>query len=169
MNAAALVVQALLVARILKSGGTRLALFLLPAVAMCGYGAIAMLPTLAVVAMAKAAENSVDYSMQTTVRQTLFLPTDRESKYKGKATLDTVCVRLGDMAAGALVLVSLHVFELSRRGFAIGNIVLVGVWLAIALAIARRYRRLLVKPAQPAVQPVPIGPPPVDVVHRART
>jgi len=169
VNAAALVVQALLVARILKAGGTRLALFLLPVVAMCGYGAIAMLPSLAVVAMAKASENSVDYSMQTTVRQTLFLPTDRESKYKGKATLDTVCVRLGDMAAGGLVLVSLHVFELSRRGFAIGNMVLVGVWLAIALSIARRYRRLLVKPARPAPQPVPIGPPPVDVAPRART
>jgi AAA family ATP:ADP antiporter len=169
VNAAALVVQALLVARILKSGGTRLALFLLPVVAMCGYGAIAMLPSLAVVAMAKASENSVDYSMQTTVRQTLFLPTDRESKYKGKATLDTVCVRLGDMAAGGLVLVSLHVFELSRRGFAIGNMVLVGVWLAIALSIARRYRRLLVKPARPTPQPVPIGPPPVNVAPRART
>jgi ATP:ADP antiporter, AAA family len=169
VNAVALIVQALLVARILKSGGTRLALFLLPAVAMCGYGAIAMLPSLAVVAMAKAAENSVDYSMQTTVRQTLFLPTDRETKYKGKATLDTVCVRLGDMAAGGLVLVSLHVFELTRRGFAIGNVVLVGIWMAIALAIARRYRRLLVKRAQPAVQPVPIGPPPVNVDQRART
>ena len=169
VNAAALIVQALLVARIFKSGGTRLALFLLPAVAMCGYGAIAMLPSLAVVAMAKAAENSVDYSMQTTVRQTLFLPTDREIKYKGKATLDTVCVRLGDMVAGGLVLVSLHVFALSRRGFAIGNMVLVGVWLAIALSIARRYRRLLVKPARPAPQPVPIGPPPVNVAPRART
>ena len=80
-----------------------------------------------------------------------------------------MCVRLGDMAAGGLVLVSLHVFALSRRGFAIGNIVLVGIWLAIALSIARRYRRLLVKPALPAPQPVPIGPPPVNVVHRART
>jgi ATP:ADP antiporter, AAA family len=169
VNGAALVVQALLVARVLKSGGTRLALFLLPAVAMAGYGAMAMLPTLAVVAMAKAAENSVDYSMQTTVRQTLFLPVDRESKYKGKATLDTVFVRLGDMAAGGLVLVSLHVFALSRRGFAIGNIVLVGLWLAIALTLARRYRRLLVKRARPAAQPVPIGPPPVDFPQRTRT
>ena len=169
VNAVALVVQALLVARVLKSGGTRLALFLLPAVAMCGYGAIAMLPSLAVVAMAKGAENSVDYSMQTTVRQTLFLPTDRASKYKGKATLDTVFVRLGDMAAGGLVLVSLHVFALSRRGFAIGNIVLVGIWLALALAVARRYRRLLVKPARPAMKPAPIGPPPVNIPQRVRT
>ena len=84
VNAAALIVQALLVARILKSGGTRLALFLLPAVAMCGYGAIAMLPSLAVVAMAKAAENSVDYSMQTTVRRRCSCPRIARSNTRGR-------------------------------------------------------------------------------------
>ena len=142
VNTAALAVQALIVARVLQRGGTRSGLFLLPAVALCGYGAIALLPSLVVVAVAKAAENSFDYSMQTTVEQALFLPTDREIKYKGKATVDTVCVRLGDMAAGCLVLVSLHVFALSRRGFALTNIVLIGVWMAIAVAIARRHRHL---------------------------
>jgi AAA family ATP:ADP antiporter len=142
VNTSALVMQALFVARILQRGGTRSGLFLLPLVALCGYGAIALLPSLVVVAVAKAAENSFDYSMQTTVQQALFLPTDREAKYKGKATVDTVCVRLGDMAAGALVLVSLHVFALSRRGFALANIALVGVWMVVAVAIARRHRHL---------------------------
>jgi ATP:ADP antiporter, AAA family len=142
VNTAALVVQALVVARVLQRGGTRRGLFLLPAVALCAYGAIALLPALVVVAVAKAAENSFDYSMQTTVEQALFLPTSREIKYKGKATVDTVCVRLGDLAAGGLVLVSLHVFSLSRRGFALTNIVLVGVWTVIAVAIARRHRLL---------------------------
>jgi AAA family ATP:ADP antiporter len=157
VNAVALLIQALLVSRVLKRGGTRWALFLLPSVAMAGYGAIALVPTLAVVALGKAAENSFDYSMQTTVRQTLFLPTDRETKYKGKATVDTVCVRLGDMAAGALVLVSLHVFSLSRRGFALGNLALVVVWLVVALAIARRHRRLVGEgPQGGAPQPAPV-------------
>jgi AAA family ATP:ADP antiporter len=157
VNAVALLIQALLVARVLKRGGTRWALFLLPSVAFAGYGAIALVPTLAVVALGKAAENSFDYSMQTTVRQTLFLPTDRETKYKGKATVDTVCVRLGDMAAGALVLISLHVFSLSRRGFALGNLALVLVWLVVALAIARRHRRLVGEgPRGGAPQPAPV-------------
>ena len=136
---------------------------------MCGYGAIAMLPSLAVVAMAKVAENSVDYSMQTTVRQTLFLPTDRESKYKGKATLDTVCVRLGDMAAGALVLVSLHVFATVAAGLRDRQHRSGRALAGDRARIARRYRRLLVKPARPAAQPVPIGPPPVNVAQRTRT
>jgi AAA family ATP:ADP antiporter len=142
VNGIALVVQALLVARVLKRGGARFGLFLLPAVALAGYGAIALLPSLTVVALAKVAENSFDYSMQSTVRQALFLPTDREIKYKGKAAVDTVCVRLGDMVAGALVLISLHGFGLTRRGFAVGNLILVVVWLVVAAAIARRHRRL---------------------------
>ena len=143
VNALALVVQAFLVARVLKRGGTRWALFLLPWVAFAGYGAIALYPSLAVIAIAKLAENSFDYSLETTVEQTLFLPTTREVKYTGKATVDTVCVRLGDMAAGALVLVSLHVLSLSRRGVAVANLMLVAIWLAIAIAIARRHRNLV--------------------------
>jgi AAA family ATP:ADP antiporter len=142
VNLVAFGVQALLVARVLQHRGTRWALFLLPAVALGGYTTIALAPALMVVAVAKAAENSFDYSMEKTVEQTLFLPTTREIKYTGKATVDTVCVRLGDMAAGGLVLFFLHVVGLSRRGFAIINIALVGVWVAIAFAIARRHRQL---------------------------
>ena len=133
--------------------------------ALCGYGAIALLPSLVVVALAKAAENSFDYSMETTVEQTLFLPTTREIKYTGKATVDTICVRLGDMAAGGLVLVCLHVFSLSRRGFAVANMILVGVWLVIAVAIARRHRRLAGdEPAhRRAAAQVPPGCRPIDL------
>ncbi len=156
VNALALVVQAFLVARVLKRGGTRWALFLLPWVAFGGYGAIALYPSLAVIAIGKLAENSFDYSLETTVEQTLFLPTTREVKYTGKATVDTVCVRLGDMAAGALVLISLHVLSLSRRGVAVANLMLVAIWLAIAIAIARRHRNLVGdKPSSRA----PVRPP----------
>jgi len=163
VNAFALVVQALLVARLLKRGGTRWALFLLPWIALCAYGAVALVPSLVVITIAKVAENSFDYSIESTVEQTLFLPTRREVKYTGKATVDTICVRLGDMAAGGLVLVSLHVFSLSRRGFEVANLMLVGVWLAIAVAIARRHRSLAGDepagrtPGRPAVRPLPVG------------
>ena len=142
VNALAFLVQSLLVARLLKRSGTRRALFLLPFVALGGYSAIALLPSLVVIALAKAAENSFDYSIETTVEQTLFLPTTREIKYNGKATVDTICVRFGDLAAGGLVMICLHVFSLSRRGFAVANLALVVIWLAIAVAIARRHRSL---------------------------
>jgi AAA family ATP:ADP antiporter len=169
VNAVALLVQALLVARVLKRGGTRWALFVLPWVAMLGYGTIALFPSLLVVGLAKAAENSFDYSIETTVEQTLFLPTPRDVKYTGKATVDTVCVRLGDLAAGGLVLVSLHVLSLSRRGVAVANLMLVAVWLAIATAIARRYRQLAADQPQPAREEPParsrVRPLTVDVIE----
>jgi AAA family ATP:ADP antiporter len=153
VNGLALVVQALLVARLLKRGGTRWALFLLPWIALLGYGGIALVPSLVVVATAKAVENSFDYSMEATVEQTLFLPTRREIKYTGKAAVDTICVRLGDMAAGGLVLVCLHVFALSRRGFAVANLLLVAVWLVIAVAVARRHRILAGEARRRALDP----------------
>jgi AAA family ATP:ADP antiporter len=135
---------------------------LLPVVAFCGYGSVALLPSLAVITISKVAENSFDYSIESTVEQTLFLPTEREIKYTGKATVDTICVRLGDMAAGALVLVSLHIFSLSRRGFAVANLLLVAIWLVIAVGIARRHRGLAGdqrarRPARrPVGRPVPV-------------
>lgn len=147
VNTIAFAVQALLVARVLKRGGTWRALFLLPLVALGGYGAIALMPSLLVIALGKAAENSLDYSVEATVEQTLFLPTTREIKYAGKATVDTVCVRVGDMAAGVLVLISIHLLSLSRRGFAVANLLLVAIWLTIAVAIARRYRVLVGDPS----------------------
>ena len=169
VNASAWVLQALLVARVLHRGGARLALFLLPLVALGGYTMIALLPTLAVVAVAKAAENSMDYSMQSTVRQTLFLPTTREIKYKGKATIDTVCVRLGDLAAGGLVLLCLHVFGFSTRGFAIANVVLIAAWLGIAAAIARRHRGLVGEHRTPrAAKPAAAVAPTIHVTRRVR-
>jgi ATP:ADP antiporter, AAA family len=142
VNAVAFVVQALLVARVLKRGGARWALLLLPSVALGGYALIALLPSLTVIAIAKATENSFDYSMEKTAEEALFLPTTREVKYKGKATVETVFVRLGDLAAGGLVLVFLHFVGLSRRGFALVNVALIAIWLTIAVAIARRHRRL---------------------------
>ena len=114
-----------------------------PAVALCGYGAIALLPSLVVVAMAKAAENSFDYSMQTTVEQTLFLPTSSRDQVQGEGDGRhglRAAGRHGGGRPGAGQ--PARVLAVAARVRASRNMVLVAVWLAIAVAIARRYRRL---------------------------
>ena len=90
----------------------------------------------------KIAENSTDYSVQNTVRQTLFLPTDRSAKYKAKAAIDTFFVRFGDALSALLVLVAFRQLGLSLRQLAFLNVALVIVWLGIAAVIAHRYRTL---------------------------
>ena len=52
---------------------------------------------------AKIAEASMDYSVQNTAREALFLQTDREAKYKGKAAIDSFFWRAGDALAGLVV------------------------------------------------------------------
>ena len=58
---------------------------------------IALFPLLAVVRVAKVCENGTDYSLNNTVRHSLFLPTSREAKYKAKQAIDTFFWRAGDL------------------------------------------------------------------------
>jgi AAA family ATP:ADP antiporter len=141
VNLLALILQAFVVSRLFKYIGVRGALFILPAIAAGGYTAIALLPALLTVQWTKIFENSTDYSVQNTTRQALFLPTSREAKYKAKQAIDSFFVRFGDMLQAGVVYVGVQL-ALSIRGFAIVNMVLVGVWLLIVLGIRREHQKL---------------------------
>jgi AAA family ATP:ADP antiporter len=141
VNLLALILQAFVVSRIFKYIGVRGALFILPAIAATGYGAVALIPTLFTVQWTKIFENSTDYSVQNTTRQALFLPTSRAAKYKAKQAIDSFFVRFGDMLQAAVVFVGVQ-FALGVRGFAIVNVVLVGVWFLIVLGIRREHQKL---------------------------
>jgi ATP:ADP antiporter, AAA family len=131
------VIQILLVSRVFKAVGVGGALFFLPVLVVTGYGASALLPVLALVAAVKVAENSSVYSLQNTIQQALFLRTSRDAKYKAKSAIDTMSVRLGDLASTALVFVGAHI-GLSLVGFAMTNVVAGAVWLWLAVQLRRR-------------------------------
>jgi AAA family ATP:ADP antiporter len=139
------VVQIAVVGRVFKKVGVGGALLFLPLVAVTGYGASAALPLLAVVAAVKVVENSTDYSLQNTIQQTLFLPTSRDAKYKAKSAIDTLSVRLGDLASTGLIFVgtSLHFRTLS---FAVVNVFAGLLWIWIALRLRRRQVALVAAP-----------------------
>jgi AAA family ATP:ADP antiporter len=139
VNVVVLVLQFVAVSRIIKYLGVRRALFILPLVALASYGTMAMIPILTVILVGKVAENSLDYSVQKTVEQTLFLVTTREAKYKVKAVVDTFMVRFGDVISAALVWSGTHL-GLGTLGFIVANCVIVVVWLAIVVALSRLYR-----------------------------
>ncbi|WP_437965303.1 hypothetical protein WMF04_37490 [Sorangium sp. So ce260] len=140
VNTIGVVLQLFLVSRIFKYFGVRFALFILPTIALLGYASLAILPALAVVRVAKIAENSTDYSVQNTARQALFLPVGRDAKYSAKAAIDTFVVRAGDVLAAVGVIVG-QVLALSVRHFAIVNIALALAWLSVVIGIAREHRR----------------------------
>src|SRR5262245_43406892 len=80
VNLLGLVLQLFVVSRILKWFGVRVAVMIMPVIALVGYGSLVLIPILSVVRAVKTAENATDYSLQNTVRQVLFLPTTREQK-----------------------------------------------------------------------------------------
>jgi AAA family ATP:ADP antiporter len=91
---------------------------------------------------AKIAENSLDYSLQNTTRNALYLPTSREAKYKAKQANDTFFVRLGDLASAGLVFAGTTWLAFSRREFALVAVALVLVWLTIAFLLGKRFQDL---------------------------
>lgn len=128
------------VSRILKVVGVRKALFVLPTFALIAYGSAVFLPVLAVVRWVKIGENSVQYSLQDTTRNALFLMTSRVEKFVGKTAVDTVAVRLG------AIMSALTVYFGSRAGWSIAtfaalNVGLACAWLAFVVVIGREHSR----------------------------
>jgi AAA family ATP:ADP antiporter len=139
VNVLAMVMQLFLVSRLIKYLGIRICLMLLPAIALGGYLLLASMPLLAVIRWVKTAENATDYSLQNTVRNVLFLPTNRTEKYKAKQAIDTFFWRAGDVLSALLVYVGTQQLALTTRGFAMVNVVLVVMWLAVAAVIGRQF------------------------------
>jgi AAA family ATP:ADP antiporter len=142
VNILAFLLQTFVVSRVFKYIGVRGALFILPLIALGGYTAVLALPMLAVLQWTKIFENGTDYSIQNTTRHALFLPTSREAKYNAKQAIDAFFVRIGDLLQAVVVFGGVQL-ALTIRGFATVNVVLVGVWLLLAVGIAREHRKLV--------------------------
>ncbi|MFZ1955095.1 MAG: hypothetical protein WAU34_06330 [Desulfobacterales bacterium] len=143
VNLTGMLLQLFAVSRVIKYIGVRIAICLLPAITLGSYTIIVALPVLGVVRWVKTAENATDYSLQSTLKQILYLPTTRTEKYKAKQAIDTFFVRSGDLCSAGLVLVGTHLFAFGVRGFAIATISLCAVWLLLSMLLGQRFRALV--------------------------
>lgn len=140
VNIVGVLLQMFAVSRILKRIGVERALFIMPVVSFFGYSVLAAIPMLSLVFGAKVAENALDYSLENTSRQALWLPTSREAKYKAKQVVDTFLVRTGDVASAGLVLLGLSL-GFATRQFALANVVLVIGWFCTLIFLVREYKK----------------------------
>ena len=142
VNVFALLLQAFIASRLLKLGGFGLILLTMPVIALISYTAMALVPILAIVKAMKIAENATDYSINNTARNVLWLPVSAEMKYKGKPTIDSLCVRIGDGIAALTVLIGVQLLALSTQSFFMLNVALVLIWIAFAFVVIREHRHL---------------------------
>jgi len=141
VNVLTLGLQAFVASRALRYGGFATIMLLPPAIALLGYGAMAMVPVLAIVKGMKILDNATDYSIGNTARHVLWLPVPSGTKFKGKPTVDTLFARIGDGLSAATVLVGVQLLGLSTAGFFGFTVSLVLGWLAVAFVVVREHRR----------------------------
>jgi AAA family ATP:ADP antiporter len=138
VNVLTVVLQVFLVGRLFRWVGVGGALLLLPLIALLGYGLVAFLPIVGLLRVVKICEYGGNYSILNTARQALFLPLSTKGKYEGKIATDTFFWRFGDLIPAAIVFAGLHWLDFTAQHFAVVNMGLSLVWLAIAVQLARR-------------------------------
>jgi ATP:ADP antiporter, AAA family len=139
VNSLALVFQLFFTGRIIVLLGVALALALLPALTMVGFAALAITPTLGVIAAFQIIRRAADYAIARPTREIIYTVVPREDRYKTKGFIDTFVYRLGDQA-GAWAMAPLN-----GVGAAAASLVAIGVaalWLVNALWLGRRQQSL---------------------------
>jgi AAA family ATP:ADP antiporter len=138
-NGIGLALQLFAVSRIFALVGVRAALFVMPIFALGAYASAAALPVLAVMRLVKIGENSLQYSLQDTTRNALFLVATRVEKFVGKTFIDTVAVRVGAIMSTIMVAIG-ALLGWSTRTFAAINVGLAAAWIGFAVLVAREHR-----------------------------
>jgi ATP:ADP antiporter, AAA family len=137
VNAITLVVQLFFTGRIVRYFGVALTLAFLPAVTLFGFGALALMPGVAMLVAFQVLRRSSDYAIARPTREVLYTVIRREDRYKAKNFIDTVVYRAGDqIGAWSFALVASLMGGTAE--IATAAIALSALWLSNALWLGRR-------------------------------
>ena len=144
VNLLGVLIQFFLVSRLIRFAGFSIAFLLTPLVIFLGYASLALLPVIGWFRYFKVTENSLDYSLQNTARQMLYLPLSRQEKYEARAVIDPFGQRLGDLLQAGLIFAGLNLLGWVSTDFIPLAALLAAGTLTLAIFIARERSRLLV-------------------------
>lgn len=142
VQAASLVMQFFFFNRILKWFGFATAIGMVPALLIVAFALFSLSPSLAVIVAAMMARRIGEYGLTRPCRDMLFTVVARDEKYKAKNLIDTFVYRGGDaLSASAYAgVVALASTEGQAAAAGAMGVVLCGVWLALALWLAARFK-----------------------------
>lgn len=103
VNVLTFLMQVTVTSRLMSRFGLASALVVLPVASAIGFGAIALMPLLAVFITFTVARRVGEYAIAKPAREVLFTVVSREEKYKAKNFIDTAVSRGGDAATGWVV------------------------------------------------------------------
>jgi AAA family ATP:ADP antiporter len=141
VNVLTLAMQIFISGRIVKWLGVGMALALLPALSIFGFGVLAVLPTLAVVVGFQVVRRAGNFALTRPAREVLFTVVAREDRYKAKSFIDTAVYRTGDqLGAWSYALIGGVGFGFTEA--AIIAVVLSAAWLVNSLWLGKRQEAL---------------------------
>ena len=147
VNALALLLQLFFTGRIIILLGVSLALALLPALTMLGFAALAITPSLGVIAAFQIMRRAADYAITRPAREVVYTVVPREDRYKTKGFIDTFVYRLGDQAAAWSVPL---LTGPGSRAAPFAAIAVAALWLVNALWLGRRQKAMEGEGASPS-------------------
>ena len=121
----------------MKRFGLVLCLAILPVVTVVAFGALALAPTLLVLALVQVARRALDYAIARPAREVLFTVVSREEKYKAKNAIETLVYRGGDAVSGWLSS-ALSAVGVGLGGMAVVAMPVAATWCALCVWLAKR-------------------------------
>jgi ATP:ADP antiporter, AAA family len=150
-NLLAVIVQLFLVSLIMRKLGLTVALLVLPIALIASSTAFFMVPTLLVAMFLFISDNGLNYSIQQTARESLYVVTTPEEKYKSRAFTNMFIQRLAK-GLGIFILLGLGLLGLkgaSTRYLSIVTIVVMGILVVLAIYAGRQFAKMEVQETKP--------------------
>ncbi|MBI4343126.1 MAG: MFS transporter [Candidatus Omnitrophica bacterium] len=139
MNVVAFIVQFFFTSWILRRWGMMTALLVLPVGVLCGTAGLLVLPVFWVAAATELYDGSLNYSLQQTSKEVLYLPIDRSIRYKVKPFIDMVVFRFGKGIAAIIGIVLLDALHWPSQVLSYVSVPLIAAWLVVAVKLRRDY------------------------------
>ncbi|MCB2210726.1 hypothetical protein KQI52_01285 [bacterium] len=143
-NWTSLLVQFFLTSIILSRFGVMVALSILPMIMIFASGGFLAVPILWMGSMLNTADNGFSYSINQSAKETLYVPTDRDTKYKAKAFIDMFVQRFAKAIAVGVSLLVTSIFASfgSIRWLSLFTIAIVVLWLIAVRYAGREFKRM---------------------------
>jgi AAA family ATP:ADP antiporter len=143
VNTFTVLIQIFLTGRFLKWFGVAFTLTALPFLSMLGFAAMAIAPSLAMLAFFQVTRRAAAYALMRPSREILFTVLKREDKYKVKSVTDTLGYRVGDqLGAWSYGGLGANGLQLSLNAISWIAVPITAGWCVLSLWLARKQRAL---------------------------
>lgn len=134
-------VQLLLTAFVMKRFGLKVALMFLPIAILFGTVGFLVVPGLLFVAMMSVSDNALNYSINQSAKEALYVPTTKDVKYKAKAFIDMFVQRTAKVVSVFLNLIFASVFVSGVRWLSLVVLAMLGLWVNLVRYVGNQFTR----------------------------